>query len=105
MPEEVVFLVMGICTLGAAMVLVPFLLHHQRKMAEILHQKNVRSDELSKRLDSLTDAVYQLASQLDHAAGRNGSVTMGNGVPSVPLAESDTADAIAQRLQPPPRLG
>ncbi|MCB8932635.1 MAG: hypothetical protein M9921_04255 [Fimbriimonadaceae bacterium] len=91
MPDEIFFLALASVTLGTAVLLVPFLLHHQRKMAEILHQKNAKSDELSQRLDALTDAVYQLASRVDHAVGKNG--------------RSSEVNDIAARLEVPPRLG
>ena len=68
MPEEVVIMVLGICTLGALLILVPFLLMHQRKMAEILHRRSNVADDLSNRVDQLTDAVYQLSARLDERA-------------------------------------
>lgn len=65
MPEEVVIVVLGVCTLGVLMILVPFFLLHQRKMAEILHNRASQANDLSHRLDQLTDAVYQLSARLD----------------------------------------
>ena len=68
--EVEVFMVLGVCFLGTMMVLVPFLLHHQRKMAEIVHSKSQVADGLSKRLDTLTESVFQLATRVEHASGR-----------------------------------
>lgn len=91
MPDEIFFLALASCVLGTAAILVPFLLHHQRKMAEILHRKSDGSDELQRRLDALTDAVYQLAARVDQAVSKNG--------------RHESVDEIAQRLQAPPRIG
>lgn len=74
MQEEELIMILGVCFLGAVMVIVPFLLHHQRKMAEIVHSKSHVADELSKRLDLLTDAVFQLATRVEHATSLRGPV-------------------------------
>jgi len=59
--------ILGVCFFGAVMVVLPFLLHHQRKMAEMMHGRSEVADELSKRLDTLTEAVFQLATRVEHA--------------------------------------